>query len=113
MISVLETKVVVARKEHKCSWCDKRIAVGERYTVSSIASEETIYSWRGCKRCEEFVDKAYKELDSWGDGVTQEEFLEYMREEHKEVYYRWKLEDGLANIENEEGDTFDGGFDRG
>jgi hypothetical protein len=36
---------------HRCGWCGKRIAAGERYTDQRIADNGTVYTWREHPAC--------------------------------------------------------------
>ena len=90
---IQDPHTVKARKRHRCSFCNKVIEVGEEY-ASSVWVEDSIYTWRECKRCERYCSEMY--ADEWyghHDEYTRELFYEFMSEHHPDVLNEWEAED--------------------
>lgn len=87
---------VRARKTHRCDWCGGKIEKGDEYTVSTLVGD-SIYQWHECDRCREYVDEMWDWYNRnggyWGDGLNGEDFDEFMREEHPDVYKEWYPDD--------------------
>lgn len=79
---ILDEKRVKARKTHKCSWCNSTIEKGEEYQRSTATSDGDIYDWLECDKCKKHVGEMYKELNSYGDVFTQEDFREFIKEKY-------------------------------
>lgn len=80
---------IKARKEHKCDTCKKVISVGEEHEKATYKGDY-IFSWRTCDRCKEYVDEAFSnKAYDFSDGLSEEDFYEYMMEEHREVAEEW------------------------
>ena len=45
MYEHLETKNVIARKQHKCDWCGKPISKGEEYERQKYKYDGEFYEW--------------------------------------------------------------------
>ncbi|GAA6488445.1 hypothetical protein [Gordonibacter urolithinfaciens] len=85
---------VKARKEHRCDWCGKKIAVGETYTSSAHVMDGRAYTWHECDRCAPYVGPMMAYWDHRADeGYTGEDMSEYMHEEHPDVWDAWKEAD--------------------
>lgn len=87
---------VTARRPHRCSWCDKEIRPGERYTTSTLKVYD-VYEWRECGRCAPYVDEMFDD-EYWGDydpdyGIDQQTFWDFMAERHPGVWRGWQSED--------------------
>lgn len=92
--TVSDPMTVKARKQHRCSWCGKKIAKGELHTASTLKGDE-IYTWRECGRCREYVSEMFETHYYWdaSDGVTRDQFIEFMRENHPDVLREWRQHD--------------------
>lgn len=81
---------VKARKEHKCDMCGKLIAVGELYESATYSCDGTVYDWKTCDRCKAYVNEAFSNKDyCWDDGMSEEDFREYMINEHTDIAEEW------------------------
>lgn len=81
--------MVKARKQHKCDSCGKTIEIGETYE-KAIYKDREIYSWKTCERCKPYVDEAFNNPDyDFSDGMSEQDFRNYMFEEHKSIAKRW------------------------
>jgi len=72
-----ETK---ANKEHKCSFCNERISKGETYLKSTHKFDGELYDWRSHINCGWIASKL-KLYDDCEEGLTQDDFIESIREE--------------------------------
>lgn len=89
-METLSDKRVKARKEHTCDFCGKKIVKGEEYRRSTHVYEGQIYDWHGCDRCKKYVSMAFKEYgDLAGDGLTEQDFRDYMWGNHREAAEVW------------------------
>lgn len=89
-METLSSKIVKARKEHTCDFCEKKIVKGEEYRRSTHVHEDTIYTWHSCDRCKEYVSMAFEYLcDFAEDGLTNADFRDYMWGAHREVAEVW------------------------
>lgn len=87
----LSTKQHKARKEHRCSFCNLPIKVGQTYTAQSNIFEGDFYVWKSHKRCDDIAT----ELNMWNyvdEGVTDDDFYEIVKNEHHELVSKGKLE---------------------
>ena len=96
MIDILKEKhIVKARKHHKCDYCNKIITIGEKYISSTYAYDGSIYDWKECDRCKPFVQEAFSnKYYNWEEGMSGEDFREYMLEEHKDIAKQWWIKGG-------------------
>lgn len=80
---------VKARKQHRCDYCGKLIAIGEEYTKATYKADH-IYDWRSCERCKEYVEEAFHNNDyDFSDGMGWQDFMDYMSEEHRDIAAEW------------------------
>lgn len=81
---------IKARKGHICNNCSKLIYVGEEHEVTTYSESGSMYTWRTCDRCKQYVDEAVNNSNySWDDGMTTQDFRNYMYEEHPEIAKEW------------------------
>lgn len=89
-MDTIREKRVKARKEHICDFCEKKIAKGEEYRLSTHIYDGEIYDWHSCDRCKEYVSQAFKELGNClNEGLTADEFYDFMRSYHPDVAKEW------------------------
>ncbi len=89
-MGTIRDKRVKARKEHVCDYCEKKIVKGEEYRLSTHTYDGEIYDWHSCDRCRLFVVKAFKELGDYvADGLSEQDFKDFMWESHREVAVEW------------------------
>lgn len=87
---------VKARKQHRCDWCNKKIAIGESHICSTYAAGGHVYSWRECDRCASYVKPMMQYVDSFGardEGYFGGDMIDFMRDEFPEVLKEWEVED--------------------
>lgn len=58
------TKFPVARKEHKCEFCRKKIAVGEKYSCFSGKYDGEFFNRKTCLPCDKMINEYCAEVDS-------------------------------------------------
>ena len=89
METLKEPHRIKARKEHKCDFCDKKISIGEEHEIATYV-QDYIYDWRACDRCKPYVSEAFSNNDySWEDGMNNQDFHNYMWEEHRDIALKW------------------------
>ena len=74
--TIVERKIVNAKKEHVCSLCGDKINIDEKYLYSKLIYQD-IYPWREHKICNNLVEKLkmYDNLDYPENGLTQMDFI--------------------------------------
>jgi len=83
MVEIINaTEIRTARKAHVCNWCGCTIPVGEAYMTGVFKYDGMIYSWKNHKRCDELVNALNMEGE---EGVTGEDFYEYITEEFHNI----------------------------
>ena len=88
--TIKQPKRIKARKAHTCDCCDKTIYVGEEHEIATYAFDGQIYDWRTCDRCKQYVDEAFANKDySWDDGMSNQDFHDYMWNEHYDIASIW------------------------
>jgi hypothetical protein len=70
-----------ARKDHICDFCGGIIKKDTIYQRQGIVHEHKLYTWKAHYRCLEICNKLDM-FDNCDDGVTQEDFYEYINEEY-------------------------------
>ena len=79
-LECLSEKWVIARKEHKCTYCGLTIEKGERYHYSFIVNWRDAYPWKAHRFCKEQAGKFIR--DNWYDyaseGLCSGDFQECM-----------------------------------
>lgn len=65
------------------------IVKGEEYTVATYKGDY-IFDWRSCDRCKTYVNEAFNNKNyDWSDGMSNQDFIDYMWEEHRDVAKQW------------------------
>ena len=70
-----------AKKEHSCDFCGEKIRVGETYSKSTHKHEGSVYDWKTHKHCSDLATQM-KMYDECEEGVTQDDFIEYVSSKH-------------------------------
>ena len=73
-----ETKAI---KQHVCDFCSQKIQIGETYFSSTHTHDGTIYDWKTHKGCN-FIANKLDMYDNCDDGLTGDDFMEIIKEEH-------------------------------
>lgn len=76
-----ETKAI---KEHRCSFCNQKIVVGEKYLRSTHVHDGGIYNWKSHKHCSKLAERLnmYAECD---EGLTSDDFMEIVGDTHQDI----------------------------
>lgn len=75
----LRTTRPIARKALRCTLCDERIEVGERYVRSTFAGPDGVYDWTCHELCDAAAPEFYKGADEWWP--YPDEFREFLANE--------------------------------
>ena len=78
MMQVLNTATHKAKKEHICSYCNKKIAVGETYENQTNVFDGELYHWKSHLSCIDLTHKLDMFGSDWGEGLSAEDFREYV-----------------------------------
>ena len=79
MPDILEEKNRIARKEHKCSYCNETIEKGTKYEFAKLIYEGRLYEWKNHIGCGMIASKLWNFIDP-DDGMTEDDFHEGCRE---------------------------------
>ena len=84
-MEILKDKIVKAKKEHICCFCNEKIIKGDKYHIQTNVYDGSIYTWKSHLRCDAIASylKMYDECD---EGLTQDEFWEYIRNEFHKLH---------------------------
>lgn len=84
MSNVIKSEQRTARKTHRCNYCCLPILPGTTYDVSTISYDGGLYKWKSHLDCIEVADKLdmYSQCD---EGVTDEDFHEYVNNEYDRI----------------------------
>lgn len=92
MVDVLDDKYRIARKEHKCSFCNGTIHKGEKYRWQKFV-EDGIYEWKSHLKCNFVANQLYNYSNcDYDNGMTSEIFKEII----KEFYYEFIGSDDIS-----------------
>lgn len=97
MPDILKELTPIARKEHICMYCGCKIAVGEKYQRDTLIYDGTIYDWVAHTDCHSIAS----ELDMYDwvdDGLSGEDFREYVDQYLYDNYYDEETEDVREDI---------------
>ena len=84
MIEIITNqKTVIARKEHRCSYCYGKIEIGEKYHYA-VYKYDDIYAWKSHLRCD-LISSELRMIDSSDEGVTSEDFYEIIKNKFHEI----------------------------
>lgn len=94
-LTILEQKTVRARKQHRCSWCNrKRILPGDSYERTSMIFDGDFICFKGCNRCEGVVRAAVEDSEAFRDdyygcreGLAPDDLWDWLHERT-----RWRAE---------------------
>jgi hypothetical protein len=93
MPEILSTINRKARKDHKCSFCGLKIKKGTEYQYQGIVGDGHVYTWKSHLRCIELCNKL-EMFDHCDDGVTDNDFAEYVNEEYHNILRDDNIETG-------------------
>lgn len=97
MLLVLGDETPVARKEHVCQLCGRKIRPGEQYHRQRNIGDDGPYVFKNCAHCQAMLPRV--DYDEWF-GYTEEEFWEFepetisdlrMKVQHRR---KWTRRDG-------------------
>ena len=99
METIQHQKLVKSNKYHLCSYCNMSIYKGTQYLRSFHKHEGQVYQWKSHTHCSDIANKL-KMFDDCDEGVTGEDFDEYIRNEYdkygmeflKNQSFKFKLE---------------------
>lgn len=75
MVQEIDSKIVTARKPHKCNYCGCEIEKGQKYVFDTLKFEDSIYRWKSHQECYN-ATSVLDMMEYADDGITQELFFE-------------------------------------
>lgn len=75
-----EGRYIVARKEHKCAECWRKILIGERYHTEAFVSDGEFATHKTCAHCMVARDWLMAECGGWVFDFVQEDVAEHWDE---------------------------------
>lgn len=78
-MEVIRTKIKIARKEHRCSFCGCKISKGEQYRHSTNKCDGSLYVWRAHLHCQTLCGEIWNYVDP-DEGMTSDQFIDAVRE---------------------------------
>lgn len=102
METISYNKETRANKVHTCNYCHAFIEKGSRYMDGVFKYEGNIYHWRTHKYCNLIADQL-KMYDDCDEGVTDEDFREYIDIEYSKImseHFNEEYEDKDFKIPN-------------
>lgn len=75
MYEHLETKNVIARKQHKCDWCERVIEKGEEYERQKFKYDGEFCEWHAHLACSRVASAIWDYADPY-DGMDSDQFDE-------------------------------------
>jgi len=92
-MEILRETNPVARKEHKCMFCNDTIEKGQRYNRQTIASDGIVYDWICHEECIEITSLLDMEDASMDDGINGDDFRDCVDEYVYENHYDKETDD--------------------
>ena len=93
-MEVLDRKNRVAKKEHTCDLCGFKIATGEKYDWQKNVHDGMLYEFKMHLSCLELASKLNM-FEQCDDGVTGDDFIEFVAQEYPESIKGLKFRDVL------------------
>ncbi|MGE4321030.1 MAG: hypothetical protein AB7E61_06260 [Acholeplasmataceae bacterium] len=80
MLEVISTKIVKARKEHRCMLSHLRIHVGTQYEKQILKFDGEIYTFITSLKAKELAEKLemYERVSNTGEGLHDDEYEEFL-----------------------------------
>jgi len=74
----------IARKEHRCNYCNGIIQIGEKYNCQTNVYDGDIYTWKAHLRCQD-IALELNMFDDCDEGVTTNDFMEIITEAYYQI----------------------------
>lgn len=85
-MNLLESKIRIATKEHKCNFCSGVIFKGDKYDWQKFVHDRVLYEWKAHLSCCDIASKL-EMYDYADEGVTEEDFKEIIDQEYNQICY--------------------------
>lgn len=101
MTKTLQSRIRKARKEHRCDFCNHKIAKGEQYVSQSCVCDGRAYTWKEHLHCRDLASAIWDYVDPDG-GMTETEFCDAIYDLMPTFYCpfhcdKWNENDGCAD----------------
>lgn len=82
MTTLLSSKIVTARKPHRCCNCEVVcIQPGQQYRRAASVFDGRAYTWVSCADCDAIFDVVWEWAgEPWGDGIGPDSYAEWAHE---------------------------------
>lgn len=80
-MEIIKTINPKARKQHVCDYCNSVIEIGETYENQTIVNSSSLYVWKNHLKCKEIADFLNMFDETYGEGLTSDDFHEFIRDE--------------------------------
>jgi len=79
---VISSKLVKARKDHFCGYCDARaIKAGDEYLREVLVGDGRVYTWVSCAACQAVFAQVWDWAGApWDEGIGRDTYIEWARE---------------------------------
>lgn len=91
-MTVLRYSHPIAKKEHRCNFCNGIIQIGEKYNYQANIFDGDFYAWKSHIRCLEIASKL-KMYEHCDEGVTEDDFYESIKEEYMYLQSKYNNEE--------------------
>lgn len=80
-MEILDRKIRVAKKEHRCDLCGFNICAGEKYDWQKNVQDGMLYEFKMHLSCLQLASKLnmFEECDN---GLTRDDFVEFVEQEY-------------------------------
>lgn len=75
-VTLLKSKNVVARKQHRCHECHRTINIGEKYLYEATTYEDDFSTHKTCRHCQEVRDYVMQTNFEFIYGCLQEDLCD-------------------------------------
>lgn len=104
MPSVLRSRLVRARKQHRCDYCLEPIGKGELYHRDTCAFDGRLYDWRTHVHCDGIANAIWRYAMPDEDGMSTAMFQESVHEVMETLYCpaacpKWDKDDGCHEFD--------------
>jgi len=91
-MQIIEEGKHIARKEHTCNFCGGVINIGEEYDYQKNKQDGEFNTWKSHLKCIELSHALKMYDDIYDEGLTSDDFYEYINETIKDLSLKEKID---------------------